>query len=85
MHYLPVDNPPAIVIVADNRDYANPDNRPSLTPNVDRYLQIEQQRTQQRLNELAPKAATDPDAARRYRELSDWNARQLQILTDPSR
>lgn len=85
MLYLPVAIPPAIVIVADNRDYVNPNNRPSLTPNVDRYLRIEQQRTQQRLNELAPKAATDPEAARRYRELSDLNARQLQILTDPTR
>ena len=83
MPYLPVDLPPAIVIVADNSDYRY-DRRPSLTPNVDRYNRIEQQRNQQRLNELAPKAVTDPEAARQYRQLSDQNARQLQILTDPN-
>ena len=84
MPYLPADLPPVIAI-SDNRDFATPGNRPSLTPNVDRYLQIEQQQTQQGLNELAPKAATDPEAARQYRELSERNARQLQILTDPNR
>lgn len=84
MPYLPVDTPPAIMIVADARGYADPNSRPSLTPNVDRYLRIDQARTQQRLNELAPKAATDPHAARQYRELSDQNARQVQILTDPN-
>ena len=83
MPYLPADTPPAIVVVSDNSDYRY-DRRPSLTPNVDRYLRIEQQRTQQRLNELAPKVMTDPEAARQYRELSDSNARQLQILTDPN-
>ena len=54
-------------------------------PNVTRYQVIQQQQTQQQLNELAPKAATDPEAARRYRELSEFNARQVQILTDPTR
>lgn len=83
MPYLPVTVPPAIVIVADNSDYRY-DRRPSLTPSVDRYLQIEQAKTQQRLNELAPKAATDPEAARQYQQLQDWNARQLQILNDPN-
>ena len=68
MPFLPADNPPAIEI-ADNRDYVNPGQRPSPYPHIDRYLKIDQARTQQRLNELAPKVATDPVAARRYREL----------------
>lgn len=38
----------------------------------------------QHMLELAPKAMTDPGAARQYRELSDSNARQLQILTNPN-
>jgi hypothetical protein len=84
MPYLPADLPPAIVI-ADNRDYADPNNRPSLTPNVDKYLRIEQARTQQQMLQLAPKAAIDPEAARQYRQLSDQSARQVQILTDPTR
>jgi hypothetical protein len=83
MPYLSADAPPAIVI-ADNRDYVNPGNRPDPYPSITKYNRIEQQRNQQRLNELAPKAATDPEAARQYRELSDLNARQLQILTDPN-
>ena len=84
MPYLPVTVPPVIIIVADNSDYRY-DRRPSLTPNIDRYNQIQQQRTQQQMNELAPKAAIDPESARRYQELSDSNARQLQILTDPTK
>jgi hypothetical protein len=83
MPYLPADLPPAIVI-ADNRDYADPNNRPSLTPNVDKYLRIEQARTQQQMLQLAPKVMADPEAARQYRQLSDWNARQTQVLTDPN-
>lgn len=83
MPFLPVTAPPAIV-VADNRDYATPGNRPSLTPNVDRYNRIEQQRTQQRMLELVPKIDHDPEAARQYQQLQDWNARQLQILNDPN-
>ncbi len=84
MPHLPVDLPPAIVI-ADNRDYATPGNRPDPHPSITRYNRIEQQRTQQRMLELAPKAATDPEAARQYQQLQDLNARQLQILTDPNR
>ena len=84
MPYMPADTPPAIVIVADNSDYRY-DRRPDPYPAITKYTRIEQQRTQQRLNELAPKVATDPEAARQYRELSDSNARQLQILTDPNR
>jgi hypothetical protein len=83
MPYLPVTVPPAIV-VADNRDYVNPGNRPDPYPAITKYTRIEHARTQQRLNELAPKVMTDPEAARQYRELSDSNARQLQILTDPN-
>ena len=83
MPYLPVDLPPAIVI-ADNRDYATPGNRPDPYPAITKYNRIEQQRTQQRMLELAPKAATDPEAARQYQQLQDLNARQLQILTDPN-
>jgi DNA-binding HxlR family transcriptional regulator len=52
--------------------------------NIRKYSEIEQQRLQQQLNELRPKALTDPDAARRYRELTEQNGRLLQILTDPS-
>lgn len=83
MPYLPADTPPAIVI-ADARDYANPGNRPDPYLNISRYQRIEQQRTQQQMLQLAPKAASDPEAARQYRQLSDWNARQVQILTDPN-
>jgi hypothetical protein len=35
--------------------------------------------------ELVPKIDQDPDAARLYRELQEQNARQIQILTAPSR
>jgi ASC-1-like (ASCH) protein len=82
MPYLPVDAPPAISVVADNADYRY-DRRPDPYPNIRRYNEIQQQLTQQQLNELAPKTASAPEAARRYRELSEQNARQLQILTDP--
>lgn len=84
MPLIAADLPP-LVIVADARDYRPKADLPDPYPNITQYNRIEQARTQQQLNELAPKAATDPDAARRYRELSDQNARQLQILTDPSR
>ena len=84
MPYLPVDTPPAIII-ADNRDYVSPGQRPDPYPSITKYTRIEQQRTQQRMLELAPKAATDPEAARQYQQLQDSNARQLQILTDPNR
>lgn len=84
MPYLPADLPP-VVIVAEARDYRPGAIQPEPYPGIDKYTRIEQAKTQQRLNELAPKVSTDPDAARQYRELSDQNARQLQILTDPSR
>jgi hypothetical protein len=84
MPYLPADLPP-VVIVADARGYADPNSRPDPYPSITKYTRIEQARTQQRLNELAPKAMADPEAARQYRQLSDWNARQVQILTDPTR
>lgn len=85
MPYLPADTPPAIVI-ADNRDYATPGNRPDPSyPAITKYTRIEQARTQQRMLELAPKVMTDPEAARQYQQLQDLNARQLQILTDPNR
>lgn len=83
MPFLPADTPPAIVI-ADSRGYATPGSRPDPYPAITRYNRIEQAKTQQRLNELGPKAMTDPEAARQYRELSDSNARQVQVLTDPS-
>lgn len=83
MPYLPADTPPVIAI-SDNRNFATPGNRPDPYPAITRYNQIEQAKTQQRLNELAPKAMTDPEAARQYRQLQDSNARQLQILTDPN-
>jgi len=83
MPYLPVDLPP-VVIVAGARDNRPGAAQPAPYPGIDKYNRIEQARTQQRLNELAPRAATDPDAARRYQELSDQNARLLQILTDPN-
>ena len=84
MPYLPADVPPAIV-VADNRDYVTRDNLPEPYPGITKYQRIEQARIQQQLNDLAPKAVTDPDAARRYQQLSDYNARLLQTLTDPTR
>ncbi len=83
MPFLPVTVPPAIVI-ADNRDYVTPGRRPDPYPGITKYTRIEQQRTQQRMLELAPKAATDPEAARQYQQLQDLNARQLQILNDPN-
>ena len=83
MPFLPADLPPVIAI-SDNRDYATPGNRPDPYPNITKYSRIEQQRTQQRLNELAPRAVTDPEAARQYQQLQDSNARQVQILTDPN-
>lgn len=83
MPYLPVTVPPVIAI-SDNRDYATPGNRPDPYPAITKYTRIEQQRTQQRMLELAPKAMTDPEAARQYQQLQDSNARQLQILTDPN-
>ena len=83
MPYLPVTVPPAIVI-ADNRDYVNPGNRLDPYPSITKYNRIEQARTQQRMLELVPKIDHDPAAARQYRELSDSNARQVQVLTDPN-
>ena len=84
MPFLPADLLPAIV-VADSRDYVTPGNRPDPYPAITKYNRIMQQQTQQRLNELAPRAVTDPEAARQYQQLQDWNARQLQILNDPTR
>jgi len=81
--YLPADTPPAIVI-ADNQDYVNPGSRTDPYPNITKYNRIEQQRTQQRMLELVPRVATDPEAARQYQQLQERNARQLQILTDPT-
>ena len=84
MPALPAD-PPPVVIVVDNLDLLRHDQKPSPYPNIDKYRRIERQRLQQAINQLAPKAATDPDAARRYRELNEQNDRTIQILTDPNR
>ena len=53
--------------------------------NIRKYAEIEQARVQQQLNELRPRALTDPEASRRYQALTEQNGRLLQILTDPSR
>lgn len=48
-----------------------------------KYTEIEQQRIQQELNALRPKAMIDPDAGRRYQELVEQNGRLVMMLTDP--
>ena len=83
MPFLPADLPPAIV-VADSRDYVTPGNRPDPYPAITKYNRIMQQQTQQRMLELVPKIDHDPEAARQYQQLSDSNARQVQVLTDPN-
>lgn len=52
--------------------------------NIRKYSEIEQARVQQQINELRPRALTDPDAGRKYQSLVEQNARLLQVLTDPN-
>ena len=52
--------------------------------NIRKYSEIEQARVQQQLNELRPRALTDPEAGRKYQSLVEQNARLLQVLTDPN-
>lgn len=52
--------------------------------NIRKYAERQQAQIQQELNTLRPRALTDPDAARKYQELTEQNGRLIQILTDPS-